>query len=216
MGHEHIVKDSDAHFKIDPTTMAISCSSAVKALKKGDHASEIYSFSMPRYIEGHDMSLCNKVEIHYNNAKYDRDSRTTITNKSFCEANDFGISADDENVVTWSWQITGDATQLDGTLGFCIRFACLSGETIDYQKFSATYNSIQVGDTIYNTEHVALEYADILEAWRQELIQSIENCGGVKTVNGVAPDENGNVQIQVQADEVISEDEIIVLFEAIK
>lgn len=72
MEHKHEVTDQDRCFCIDPAKdMAITCEGKVKGLKRGDHNSEIYSFSMPRVIEGHDMSLCNKVEIHYNNIHKD-------------------------------------------------------------------------------------------------------------------------------------------------
>lgn len=195
MAHEHKVIDKDTHFKVDGITMAISCAGTVKALKRGDHKAERFTFEMPRYIEGHDMSLCNKVEVHYNNIKHDSATRETTTNKSFDDVEDFGISPESDETVTWSWLIQGDATQLDGTLNFCIRFACLTGDEIDYQKFTETYVGVSVGETIWNTEAMAKAYADVLEKWRQELLIAIENGGAVKTVNGVEPDENGNVQI---------------------
>jgi hypothetical protein len=167
---EHEVKDKDLRFIIDPDTMVISCAGEVKALKCGDHRAEKYTFEMPRTIEGHDMSLCNKVEIHFNNVKYDKETRETTTNKSFDEVQDFGISEADEDTVEFVWFVSGDATQLDGTLAFCIRFACMNGDKIEYQKFTEIYESIPVGATIWNTEAVAKEYADVLEAWRQEII----------------------------------------------
>ncbi len=172
MTHEHSVIDEDLHFVIDPKTMAITCAGTVKALKRGDHRAERFSFEMPRFIEGHDMALCNKVEVHYNNMHYDRESRETTTNKSFDEVEDFGISAASEDTVVWSWLIQGDATQLDGTLNFCFRFACMDGDEIEYQKFTDTFSGVPVGESIWNTEAVAKEYADVLEQWRQELIES--------------------------------------------
>lgn len=174
MAHEHEVIDKDLHFVIDPE-MDISCAGTVKALKRGDHKSERYTFEMPRYIEGHDMSLCNKVEVHYNNIKYDSATRETTTNKSFDDVQGFGISATSEDTVVWTWLVQGDATELDGTLNFCIRFACMNGDEIEYQKFTEIYASIPVGDTIFNTEVIAKKYADVLEAWRQELLLTDED-----------------------------------------
>lgn len=171
MEHKHNVTDQDLHFLIDPKNdMAITCEGKVKALKRGDHNSEVYSFSMPRIIEGHDMSLCNKVEIHYNNIHKDTSTRETTENRSFAEAEGFGPARDGADTVTWTWKPTGDATQLEGKLAFCVRFACMEGEIITYQKFSGIFEAIPVGDTIHNTEAVAREYADVLEAWRQEII----------------------------------------------
>lgn len=199
MSHEHSVIDKDTHFIIDPVTMAISCAGTVKGLKRGDHAAERYTFEMPRFIEGHDMALCNKIEAHYNNIKYDSSTRETTTNRSFDDVEDFAVSEVDEDTVVWTWLVMGDATQLDGTLNFCIRFACLNGAEIEYQKFTEVYESIPVGESIWNTEEVAKQNADVLEAWRQELLIAIENGGAVKTVNGVEPDEKGNVQLPLDA-----------------
>jgi hypothetical protein len=179
MAHNHSVYDNDTHFVIDPAAnMAITTEAGVKALKQGDHAAERFSFKMPRYIEGHDMSLCNKVEAHYNNVKYDSTTRETTTIKSFDEVDDFGVSAN-EDEVEWSWLIKGDATQQDGTLAFCFRFACMNGDVIEYQKFTDTFGGVPVGASIFNTESVAKEYADILETWRQEIIAQCGTGGSV-------------------------------------
>lgn len=169
MAHEHEVIDKDLLFTIDPDTMEISCAGTVKALKCGDHRAEKYSFSMPRYIEGHDMILCNKVEVHYNNIKYNKEIRETTIKKSFDEVQDFGLS-ESEDTVAFTWLVSGDATQLEGTLNFCIRFACMDGDKIEYQKFTEIYESIPVGASIWNTEAVKKEYADVLEQWREELM----------------------------------------------
>lgn len=175
MAHEHDVIDKDLHFVVDPKTMVIACAGTVKALKRGDHRAERFAFEMPRFIEGHDMALCNKVEVHYNNLHYDKETRETTTNRSFDEVEDFGISATSEDTVVWSWLIQGDATQLDGTLNFCFRFACMNGDEITYQKFTDTFSGVPIGESIWNTEAVAKEYADVLEAWRNEILGS----GGV-------------------------------------
>lgn len=171
MEHKHEVTDQDRCFYIDPVKdMAVICEGTVKGLKRGDHGAEVYRFRMPLVIEGHDMSLCNKVEIHYNNIHKDPSTREITVNKSFAEAEGFGADQEDGDTVTWTWKPTGDATQLDGKLAFCIRFACMEGETITYQKFSGIFDAIPVGGTIHNTEALAREYADVLESWRQEIM----------------------------------------------
>jgi hypothetical protein len=168
MAHIHSVTDSDKRFAIDET-MKISNVGEVKALRRGDHAAERYSFSMPRFIEGHDMSLCNSVEVHFNNIRYDSETRETTTNASFDYVDDFGVDEEDENIVTWSWLIKSDATQLDGTMNFCVRFACINDESIiEYQKFTDTFEGVPVGESIFNGEEIAKEYADVLEAWKEE------------------------------------------------
>lgn len=197
MAHEHSVFDTDPQFVVDAVTMRITCDSEVKSLRRGDVAAEEYSFRMPRHIDGHDMSLCNKVEVHYNNLHYDKDTRETTMNSSFDEVGNFGVAEDSDEYVVWAWRVGGDATQLSGSLNFCIRFACMNGAEIEYQKFTEIYESIPVGDTIYNTDAVAYDSKDVLEAWRQELLEAIEHGGAVKTVNGASPDENGNVEIEI-------------------
>lgn len=169
MSHQHSVTDSDKPFAIDEA-MKISSVGEVKALKRGDHKSERYSFTMPRHIEGHDMSLCNKVEVHFNNVHYDKVTRETTTNSSFAEVEDFQVSAEDENAVTWSWLIENDATQLDGTLNFCFRFACTNDDgSNEYQKFTDVFEGVPVGVSIYNAEKIVKECADVVQKWMNDI-----------------------------------------------
>lgn len=68
MNHKHMVFDTDEKFIIDSATRAITNSREKPfQLIQHDHNSEKFSFVCDRYVEGHDMSLCNKVEIHYDN-----------------------------------------------------------------------------------------------------------------------------------------------------
>lgn len=58
MSHNHPILDNDPHFKIDKETRMIKDQSQTASiLMQGDHNSERYTFEMPRYIDGHDMSL---------------------------------------------------------------------------------------------------------------------------------------------------------------
>lgn len=171
MAHTHSVTDSDNRFSIDET-LKISNVGEVKALKRGDHAAERYSFTMPRFYEGHDMSLCNKVEVHFNNIHKDSATREITMNASFDEVDDFAVSVDDENTVTWSWLIKGDATQLDGTLNFCFRFACINEEgVIEYQKFTDTFEGVPVGESIYNSDQIEKNYPDVIASLSQRIAE---------------------------------------------
>lgn len=193
----HTVIDNDTHFIIDAETLEITNETDIKALKRGDHASERFTFTAPRYIEGHDMSLCNKVEVHYNNANYNATTRKTTTNSSFDVVQDFAVG---EETVSFTWLIKGDALQLEGTLAFSIRFACMDGDVIEYQKFTGIFKDIPVGETIYNTEEMAKAYADAFERWKTEILAEVGG-GTVKTVNNIEPDENGNVEIETFSEE---------------
>lgn len=174
MAHEHEVIDNDLHFLIDDELEIMSVSE-IKPLKRGDHGAKRYKFEMPRYIYGHDMALCNKVEVHYDNKNYDEKTRTETVKSSFDEVEDFAVMAEDEEKVSWSWLVKGDATQLSGALDFCLRFACVSGEIIEYQKFSEIYKGIPVDDSIYNTESFVAENADALERVVARILGEIEN-----------------------------------------
>lgn len=71
MAHKHSVYDTDPHFAIDPITRAITNQSTTKTqLMQYDHNSERFTFEIPRLVDGHDMKLCDKIEIHYECKQY--------------------------------------------------------------------------------------------------------------------------------------------------
>ena len=67
MSHEHVVTDSDGIFSIDSRTRVIKNESGKECVVQYDHNSERFTFILPRIIEGHDMLLCNYVEVNYVN-----------------------------------------------------------------------------------------------------------------------------------------------------
>lgn len=142
MEHKHSLYDSDTHFKIDPVTRAIENVSGKTVLMQRDHNSEIFTFELPRYIDGHDMSLCNCVEAHFINT----DNATKEKNRDCRTLTDLQISPDSEEVVICSWQIDEDVTDYAGTLAFMLRFACIAddGLTIDYAWHTAAYEKFTV------------------------------------------------------------------------
>lgn len=181
MAHLHSVYDGDTHFKIIPVSRKIENTTGKVILMQNDHNSERFTFEIPRYIEGHDMSICNKVEIHYNNT----DTKTKDVNKDVYEATDLQVSPDSEDVVICSWLISGNATKYAGSLYFVLRFACLTDSTIDYQWFTDIYKDITISKSIFNTETVAIDNSDILEQWKAE-IEALFNSGGSGSGGGVA------------------------------
>lgn len=72
MPHSHSIYDTDKHFLIDPSTRSITALSDKLTLIQYDHNCERYTFEIPRIIEGHDMSDCDSVEIHFDNISKDR------------------------------------------------------------------------------------------------------------------------------------------------
>lgn len=164
--HQHQVYDTDNHFVIDPITKEIVNRSEKMKLMQGDHNSERFTFEIPRYIDGHDMTLCDKIEVHYINI----DSKTKESNKDVYIVDDMQLSPNGEDVVIFSWLISGNATQLAGTLNFRATFKCISEPSIiDYQMSTEIFKGITVSDGISNSESVVEEYSDVLEQWKQEL-----------------------------------------------
>ena len=164
MALKHSVYDSDTHFSINPISRAIKNESTTKTgLIQYDHNSERFTFEMPKIIEGHDMSQCDIVEIHYINI----DGKTEITSSGVYPVDDMQIDTTDSNIVIFSWLISQNATKYVGHLNFLVRFACTDDEgNILYVWNTAVHTGIAVSNGIYNSEFVLEQYVDVLEKWR--------------------------------------------------
>ena len=202
MAHLHSVYDTDPHFQIDGVTRSVKNASSTKTvLIQHDHNSERFTFEIPRMIDGHDMSTCNVVQIHYINID------STDKSKQYSgiyEVEDLQISPDSNDVVICSWLISANATQYVGNLSFVVRFACTSDYSIDYAWNTAIHSNVYVSKGICNSDVVVETYADILEQWRDELfngtgssVGNVDLSGYVKSVNGKTPDASGNVEITI-------------------
>lgn len=165
MAHLHSVYDTDKHFLIDAASRTIKNESKKITVVQYDHNSERFTFELPRYIDGHDMSICNKVEVHFINI----DSATKAKNDGLYIADDFQISPDDDKVVICSWLISGEATQYAGQLAFLVRFCCMDGSVVDYAWNTAMYSETYVSPGMNNSESVAVNHVDVLEKWKAEL-----------------------------------------------
>lgn len=164
----HSIYDNDMHFTIDTTTRTITNASEKNRLMQYDHNSERFTFEVPRYVEGHDLSLSTKVEIHYANISADGKSQ----NADVYTVDDLGTSPNDINMVILSWLISGNATQYAGSLNFLIRFVCMTGDTIDYAWHTDICSDIRVGEGMNNGDSVIAEYCDVLETWKREVLDS--------------------------------------------
>lgn len=185
MGHRHPVADTDAHFRIDAITRNISAVSGKTALIQGDHNSERFTFELARFIDNHDMSLCNSVQIHYINI----DAITNKQNRGMYEVQDMKVSPGNEDSVVLTWLISSNATQYAGSLNFVVKFKCVSEDgTVDYVWNSGIFKGISVSNGIDNGEIIAEEYVDILEQWKAEIdsetvIKRIESLDQENMVN---------------------------------
>ena len=182
MIHEHIVKDTDKHFSIDPATREIVNESGKIVLVQGDHKSEQFTFSIPRYVDGHDMSQCNMVQVHYTNT----DKETGAVNEDVYETSDLRVDPDSEDAVIFSWLITANATQYVGSLVFSISYNCVSENgDIEYSWNTVDYTGISIKSRHNNSESVVTTYPDVLAKWRADTFQMVQDQIDM-TVDGTA------------------------------
>ena len=167
MEHKHGVYDSDTRFSINAVTRQIKSDPKQKTvLMQNDHNSERFTFELPRYIEGHDMSICNQVEVHYlNSSAKDKGE----FKKGLYTVEDLQISKEDPEKVVCSWLISQNATQLVGKLSFRLRFKCVEDGVITYAWHTAIFADVSVSDGINADETFEMDYVDIIEQWKEAL-----------------------------------------------
>lgn len=167
MAHNGIVYDSDPHFKINVDTRQITNESTKKtSLIQFDHKSERFSFEMDRFVEGHDMTECNRVEVHFTNTGTKADE----VSEDVYDVVDVHTDTDDENKIVFSWLLSSNATKYEGKLKFLIRFACTSDDgTVEYAWHTAKFNNITISKGLNNGKSVVDTYSDILAQWKEEL-----------------------------------------------
>lgn len=164
MSHPHSIYDTDPHFSIDPDTRVITNKSGTKpVIVQLDHNSERFTFELPRFIEEHDMSLCDSVQVHYINIG----SKEQVADRH--DLTDLQISPDSDDVVICSWLIPREATSLSGTLSFAISFSCSENGEVVYAWGTLPYKDITIGQGINNSNAIAKEYADILQQWEEDI-----------------------------------------------
>lgn len=146
MAHRHSVYDTDNHFIVNPITRLISAQSKKTKLMRYDHNSERFTFEVPRYIEGHDMSLCDKITIEFTN--YSQDGLGL--SMGAYSVTDMQISPDGEDVIIFSWLISGEATAYSGELFFGISFLCTVDSLVDYAWHTDSFKEIKVYEGVHN------------------------------------------------------------------
>lgn len=167
MSHKHDIVDTGKHFTIDPLLRTITTKTRKLVLSQGDHNSERYTFEIPRIVEGHDMSLCNHIEIHYDNIS----GNTNEVFEDFYVINDAIVN---DNTLQFSWLISGNATRLAGNLQFWINFSCTDeNNEIIYAWGTDTFKSVRVLENNRNTQSVIATFPDVLEQWRSDIFSDV-------------------------------------------
>lgn len=130
------VIDGDHYFVVDPMTRKITSKQPQKdILMQYDHNSERFTFEIPRFIEGRDISLCNTAQVLYTNG-----------GKSGVYAIDDLVAYPVLNdVAICSWLISQEATSSAGSLSFMLRFAQVTEEdVVEYAWSTQIYDGITV------------------------------------------------------------------------
>lgn len=168
MAHTHAVTDTDARFSIDIATRAINRVSGNKSgLMQYDHNSERYSFEMPRHIEGHDMSVCNKVEVHYLNVEYSSKKE----HSGLYEVDDLRVDPEDSEKVVFTWLIKRGATQYHGKLDFLINFSCVEDGVIEYAWHTNFFSGTPINKGLDASGAFETEYVEIIERWKNSVME---------------------------------------------
>lgn len=158
------VTDSDTVFIIDPITRKIEATSDKLQLMQYDHDSEMYTFQVPRFIEGYDVSLCNKIEILYSNI----DRKTKESFDDIYQITDVSV---DEELVTFEWLVSGFATRFAGSLNFLIRFAFAEEDsTYSYLWHTDIFKGITILEGMNNSEAIAKQNPDIIDALQKDVV----------------------------------------------
>lgn len=166
MAHAHPIYDTNKRFVIDAATKNIAIADTNKpVLVQYDNYSEVITFEIDRYVEGHDLSLSSKVEVHYNNI----DLTGRRTSRGLYITEDFKADPDNPAKVLVRWFVSEEATKYEGTLNFVVSFSCLDDGVFNVYRWNSHIGTLTVSAGINNTEYLEQNYADVLEMWKQDL-----------------------------------------------
>ena len=158
----------DARFIIDTTTREISISNAPKkklTIMQYDNKSERYSFDIDKIIDGHDLTKCNNIQIHFSNIGSNRQQYS-----STYTVDDVQVNASDKNKITFTWLVGGECTQYSGILSFLVSFECLDEKAnILYRWSTSIFKDIQISVGMDNDDTVFEIYSDALLKWQNEM-----------------------------------------------
>lgn len=196
MTHIHPTYDNDKRVVINGITRDVVVSDANKpVLIQYDNNSEVVTFEIDRYVEGHDLALSNKVEVHYNNL----DAAGRRSSKGLYEATDLRVNPDNKTTVLVSWYISDKATQYEGSLNFVLSFSCLEDDVYNVYRWNSHIATFYVSAGINNTDYLENTYADVLEMWKQTLF----GIGDTEEASMIAMSETQQMLIERVGEDVI-------------
>lgn len=176
MAHLHELRDMDTHYVIDPLNnwVITNANPQKNALMLGDHDSEVFTFEIPRYCEGHDMTTCGHVRVHYMNIS---SADKNVNSKDIYRVVDMALDESDPDTLVFTWTIHGNATKYAGSLNFRILFECVDENSIPvYKKWTDVYKGVLVKDGFCCDDTVFEDNRDILAEWEAR-IEELEDGG---------------------------------------
>lgn len=128
MALKHNVRDADEHFIVDADSRKIIKQSSGKShLMQYDHNSEVFTFEVPLKVENHDMSLCDLIQIHFENTSTGTSVSVRKMARDVRDIKKEDIEVNEDHIA-FSWIIDDGATQFAGPLKFQLKFICFDDE----------------------------------------------------------------------------------------
>lgn len=159
MAHNHNIVENDPYFEINPHTREVTYTGEkAELLIQYDHNSERFTFRMPQIIEGHDMLISDRVEIHFKNIGSRSDEETSgvyyVSDLAQIEGTD---------QIKFSWLVGKASTVYAGVLKFIIRFVCLKDNgKVDYSWSTGVCSGKWIGEGMNNNNSIDEEYISTL------------------------------------------------------
>lgn len=166
--HLHQVIDSDVPFSVDPIARKITNESSPlkNILIQGDHNSERFTFKIHRYIEGHDMALCDIARVCFINVstELDEDGKAKFEDGVYT-MHDLKIV--DDRFVTCSWDVKRSSVTYEGHLHFALIFMCMERKKITYRWGTRFFEDIFVAKGPDSDLQFESRYCDVIEQWKE-------------------------------------------------
>lgn len=158
-GHNsHGTMDTDRPFVIDVKTRRFSNLSNKYTFVQYDHNSESISFECNRYIDGHDMMLCNVIRVEY----------LAVDVPGTYEVTDIKAVSGDK--VRFSWLVSANVTQKIGMVRFCIVFKCVDTDGTEVYRWATEIDeSLEVVASMNHDNTFVPGCVDIFAQWREAI-----------------------------------------------
>lgn len=159
------VIDLDHSFVVNSFTREITSKTPQKkTLVQNDHNSERFTFEVPRFIEGRDLSLCNTVNVYYRNGG--KSGVYTVGDVAVCPFT--------SDTVVCSWLISQNATSNVGSLSFMLKFSHVNDTgVVEYSWGTKTYSEVKIVESIVNSDTIVKEYSDLIAKMKKDIIAEL-------------------------------------------